>query len=431
MDGTDDGLTLPQSPMPGIAAAGVRGDEPRSAAAFGTDLARVDGDLPPLCNTGGNSPSGEDRPADLQPAQVALGWLKIRHSRESYAVWSLYRVTLGMANGAETCPASKQRRLFGVRMHWGGFEYWGFKTPDMASDGADQNLQSDYTVKHTAEEVEVMRKDIPGLRVPEGDTVLTEWSDDALLWLGIYLRGDSQTVMGLLSELLVAGAAVTRLDISADFAATAIDPVVASMYAKDFLPMRVDEFHDSRGKGPTGGRTCYFGRRGNDGGGVFVRFYEKGREQGLPVDLLRYEIELSGDKAQDAAKKLVAGGEGWASVGASILAGAIDFRDGYGELRGTAHAHRDCERSAWWSLLLTRLAAAVKLQRVARPDATLLSMRDWVEKNLGRVLAILRSWMGDARFWGWLRGVVDDGAERMTDRDLAILRDAQRYEVPF
>jgi len=292
-------------------------------------------------------------------------------------------------------------------------------------------MQTDYVFNRTPEEFAVAQKERPSLRLPVGETVLTDWSDEALRNLDILLGCNGMSILTLLEELLSAGATVTRMDISADFAATAIEPVVASMYAKDYAPMRVHEFHDSRGKGPTGGRTCYFGRRGQDGGGVFVRFYEKGREQGLPIELLRYEVELSGDKAQNAAQRLATAPQQWSPIGASILAGAIDFRDGYGSIRGTAHASRDCERSAWWLLLLSRLAAGVKLERVMRPDATLLSLKEWIEKSLGRALVMMRAWMGEARFWTWLRQIMIEGGDRLTNRDLAILRDAQRCDVPF
>jgi hypothetical protein len=306
-----------------------------------------------------------------------------------------------------------------VRLHWGGYEYWGIPKAE------DLGEQAQYVLDRNREDR------LDGERLPDGDTVMTEWGDDALHTLEIYLREFGNTcLLAVLGELMAAGASVTRLDISADFASTIIDPVVVSMYARDYMPLRTCDFRDSRGK-PMGGRTCYFGTRGADGGGVFVRFYEKGKEQGLPVDLLRYEVELCGDKAKDAARRLVEAPETWSPVGASILAGAIDFRDGYGALRGTPHAARDSQRALWWSSLLTRLATGVKLQREKRPDATLTSLREWAEKSWGRAAAMMQLWMGPWEFADWFARIIDAGAGRLTDRDRAILRDAQSCDVPI
>lgn len=118
-------------------------------------------------------------------------------------------------------------------------------------------------------------------------------------------------------------------------------------------------------------------------------------------------------KAQHAAQMIAGSPEDWTPIGASILAGAIDFRDGYGKVRGTAYAARDCEQSAWWSLLLARLAAGVKLKRVKRPDPTLVSIREWIERSLGRPLAMMKTWMGAPRFAVWLHEIIDKGADRM------------------
>ena len=40
---------------------------------------------------------------------------------------------------------------------------------------------------------------------------------------------------------------------------------------------------------------------------------------------------------------------------------------------------------------------------------TLVSIRQWIERSLGRVLAMMRAWMGGPRFATWLQGVIDQG----------------------
>ena len=428
MDVTENDRKLPGD-APGEEGAGVAAPPPPAPPPGGCEA------LPPLCNTGGNSSNAErEDPKGATPAKLALGWLKIRHTRKSYEVWSYYRVLLKLAEGAELCQASKQHRAFGVRFHWGGHEYWGYPVRREDPEGAaEQGEPGEYLLKLTPAEVVKLEDAGIRARTPDGDSVLTEWGDEALVRLDGYLAdAGGMSVLSLLAALCETGATVTRLDISADFAATVIDPVVASMEAKDYSPMRVHEFRDSRGLGPLGGRTCYFGRRGADGGGVYVRFYEKGAEQGLiGVDLLRYEAEFTGHKAQEAASLLVRAPKEWVPVGASIMAGAIDFREGYGQARGTANAARDCPQAAWWVLLLARLAEGVKLQRAKLPDPTLVSMRKWIERSVGRPAAMLLAAMGQDRFKGWLRGILEKGADCMSERDLAMIRDAQGCDVPF
>lgn len=439
----DDKPGEPTSPS----SDSLGGPEPGSVGSADTPAGSEGpvGDIPPLGNTGGNSPKQEESnafvykldglPYDANaqtPGQVDVGWLKIRHTEASYAAWSRYRVKYKLADTAEDCPAGRNFRACGAKMHWGGVEYWGWKT---GRDEAGERVNPDWCwepwmLKLSQEEIEVMKANGVNISLPDPKSILTEWSDDALRYLDFKLQTEDFSLIKLLRELLALGATVTRLDLSVDFAGTVIEPVYDAMMAKDYKPMRVHDYRDSRGK-PKGGRTCYFGQRGADGSGVFVRFYEKGKEQDLPIDLLRYEVELTGDKAQDAAKKLTANVQVWPMVAAGILATQIDFQDGYGAMRGTAHASRDCQRSAWWTLLLARLSAGVKLEHLKRPDPTFMSLYQWISKTWGRPGAMMRRWMGPTEFYLLLKQVFEDGEKKLTTRDLALLRDARECEVPF
>lgn len=419
-----DGLTDGSRPLAAIRQAAPSDEEA--------------GALPPLGNTGGNSPSTPLAGAKTgilsdpqtpqqttnKPATIALGWVKIKHTPKSWEVWSAYRAGLGLGEGAEQVNAGRQHRVFGAKYPWGGCDYWGWPLDKAA--GQDLGEWAEYGLTLPVEQLAAT-----GGRCVQGESVLTEWSDDALVMLAAILAEQSWgSVLSLLADLLAAGAVVTRLDISGDFADTTIDAVEAARLERDYLPMRVSQLIDSRDK-PMGGRTCYFGTRGADGGGVFVRFYEKGREMGLPVDLLRYEVELTGEKAQDAAKRLAASEDAWWPIGASILAGAMDFRDGYGAKRGNPHAARDCERHKWWASLLERLNAAVKLKGRKRIPATLGSLRDWLEASAPRALAIMRAWYGEERYRAWMVELLGRGADAMTEADRAMIRAAAAVDVPF
>lgn len=47
------------------------------------------------------------------------------------------------------------------------------------------------------------------------------------------------------------------------------------------------------------GETFEAGRKGRDGSGRFIRVYDKGAEQGIPVNWVRFECQYSGDAARD------------------------------------------------------------------------------------------------------------------------------------
>lgn len=415
------------------------------------------GDLPPMCNTGGNSPNRAEVASIANNngdnylkanygsnAKIDIGWLKIRHTKASYKVWSYYRVLYKLGDGAEDCKAGFQHRLFGAKMPWGGMEYWGwpFRQSDSVSIEALEDLGRSWApwmLRLTDTEIAACRAqgmEIGWLEdaeeIPELDLTsrMTEWSDDALHYIDNVLRQSGSSVVHLLSEMLDKGAKVTRLDLSADFGGTTIEPVIKSMEQRDYSPMKIHKLIDSRGT-PMGGRTCYFGQRGSEGSGCYVRFYEKGKEQGLPIDILRFEIELSSDKAQEAAMLLTGEAEQWEKVGASIMAGAIDFREGYGASRGQSHASRDCERSIWFASLVTRLGESVKLRAVWKPDPTFETTKLWIETAVARPIAMMQAVMGNKRFNEWFGQIQRDGADKLSDRDLYLIRAASLCDVPF
>jgi hypothetical protein len=132
------------------------------------------------------------------------------------------------------------------------------------------------------------------------------------------------------------------------------------------------------------GDTAYFGRRGGNGSGKFVRFYDKGLESDGQVNSVRFECEFSGEVAFILGEHLLEceTPDELRRCLRSSLAGCIDFRD-----RTGAHGHRDrMPRLAWWQQVLDVLGPAdvVKVRRIRPP---LMKFAEYVRDTLGRSLA--------------------------------------------
>lgn len=380
----------------------------------------------PLGNTGGNSPkAGEDsQMRSEKPAEVGLGWLKLRLTKSAWEALEMVFVRVGLWGPGKPVAASQQHRQWGWMWWWGAKVYWGMPSPDVTDQG-----EVEWHMERSAAERAAMRA--AGVRVGEvaAESAMLELGDEALRVFIEACRREGLSFVGILGDWLGEGSTVTRLDLSADFEGVSIEPVCAAELAGDYGPMRVSRTVDSRREGPGGGRTCYFGRRGKAGGGVYVRFYEKGAQLCLPYDVLRFEVELSGERAQDAAWRIVSEGDVYAGVAASILAGVIDFRAGFGAERGGAHAARDTERHGWWGRLLALLAPAVKLHRSKRVPATIDSIREWVENTWRRPLALLAEFYGDAWASELFRRLLEEGRGLLGEAELAMVRHAKLPET--
>lgn len=132
------------------------------------------------------------------------------------------------------------------------------------------------------------------------------------------------------------------------------------------------------------GDSAYFGRRGRDGSGVFVRVYDKKLESGGLVDAIRWEPEFSGDRvkllfADVAACETV---EQMTVVLAAAVGGCISF------LRrvDSAHGHLSrMEELPWWKLIRESLGC-VKY-RVVRSKPKLQQTAEWLQNQVARSMA--------------------------------------------
>jgi len=198
-------------------------------------------------------------------------------------------------------------------------------------------------------------------------------------WFGE--RGDS--VLRVL--LALNGARLTRVDLAYDDHDGDItwNHVYAAVTRDEFVGFRVVSDAGTLKGGR--GRTVYFGRRGKDGNGRFVRIYDKAAQQNLPADehWMRYELELCGDCARQF-------GEGWLvseqpdSWISLCLVGGIDFR----EVRDEAHGHMERrERLAWWQKVVDKISGGGAI-RICRKE----KRRTIAEYSDNFLKAAARSW---------------------------------------
>lgn len=139
----------------------------------------------------------------------------------------------------------------------------------------------------------------------------------------------------------------TRLDLKIDDFTKTVTPLLAFDAAengntKGFRVYRYIVDHQ-------GSRTFYAGRRGSDGGGKFLRIYDKFIESGGSVDSVRVEVELSSIKALEAFESLsICHFSQWPNFIAAVVRESADFLD---RDNGSRRACRS-ERFSWWSFIV-------------------------------------------------------------------------------
>lgn len=113
----------------------------------------------------------------------------------------------------------------------------------------------------------------------------------------------SKTVFEILRIVVQEGAKVTRLDLAKDARSEAIE------LTKIFSAIQTGSYSGktktfSQISDTKGGHTIYIGSRSSE---RFARLYHKGAQLGTGEDWIRFEIEMKGDVAKEAARSLVGG----------------------------------------------------------------------------------------------------------------------------
>lgn len=196
----------------------------------------------------------------------------------------------------------------------------------------------------------------------------------------------------LLKDVASLGARASRVDIALDDYGGAIrlDDVEAAAARGDFTGFKlVDRRRPQErrdGKMVDVGRGISFGRRGKNGGGRYVQFYDKGLESDGEIPSIRMELRAAKDVANDCWHKLLlASGsdEELARTMCQVLGGCIDFIERGDE----THVDR-MPRLGWWSAIVSSLGQAkLVVQRVIPP---LQKSWEHIKKAVAPTLALIR-----------------------------------------
>lgn len=244
-----------------------------------------------------------------------------------------------------------------------------------------------------------------GLRWEDGAALC--WNENGDCWLSLNGRslsrlGDSEVHQRILGDLAKLGVKCTRLDLKADLppdlldlgnvgAAAAAGQVVGFRRYKHEAPVR-----DMR-SGELEGNAHYFGRRGGDGGGKYVRFYDKTLESHGLIEANRLEAELSLERAQIVFEDLATcdGIEEFKRIISRRLAGIIDFRE-VNENEDDRHLERR-PRLSWWQRIIDALGGAT-ITKVLRTKPQLLDTLAYHLEAFTRTVGRL---YGNAERLGW------------------------------
>ena len=183
-------------------------------------------------------------------------------------------------------------------------------------------------------------------------------------------------------------------------------------YEKIIRPGEVTEFADQgsytgfrkhrpiierRRNGELIGDSIYFGTRGKDGSGKFLRCYGKDLESKGEVDSVRWEVEFSKERANAVFFELAMAEDvtEFATKLAMFIGGAIDFIEHNGKRSSPM------DRLAFWEQILDALGAAEI--RCPKPEQSIESTMEWVEVSVAPALEKIRRAIGDDRYYEWLQ----------------------------
>jgi hypothetical protein len=225
------------------------------------------------------------------------------------------------------------------------------------------------------------RLDVQPTQASMGGRERLALSGEALRQLPI---GDQLRVVKRLAEL---GAKGTRVDAAFDdFNRLApMSAVHAACQAGHFAGFQVWEPRGRmRRNGDREGDMVTMGSRGSGGSGKYLRIYDKNLESDGAIDCIRWELELSQERAEQAFTWLatVADVAAWRLLLGNWIGGAVDFieRD-----RESSDRHLDrCPRLAWWEQLRELLGAAEL--SVPRAPSTLQERVAWALSSVSRIM---------------------------------------------
>jgi hypothetical protein len=185
----------------------------------------------------------------------------------------------------------------------------------------------------------------------------------------------------------------SRIDLSFDDFEKIVRPAEVTEYAnqgsyKGFRKHR--PVQEQRRNGELLGEGVYFGTRGKDGGGKYLRCYAKDIESEGKTDSIRWEVEFSKAKANRVFFDLAMATDltDFASMIALFIGGAIDFVE-----RGNSGKCNKLDRLAFWEQILHHLGAATV--RCPEPDGSIDKTIVWFERSVYPSMEKVRKAVGD------------------------------------
>jgi hypothetical protein len=170
-----------------------------------------------------------------------------------------------------------------------------------------------------------------------------------------------------------------------------------------------------------------FGRRGAVGCGKYMRAYDKRLESEGKNPAIRYELELSDDKAEQAFWAIVQTcSADWrpaktASVIGAMIGGSIDFKIRTGRT-GDKNLCR-LKRHEWWQRIIDKIGRA-KLDG-KKHEKTVEKARTWVSKQCAGTLQMLHGALGAEVFLPFIVEVCTSG-DRLRGEHLNAIAEYRR-----
>jgi len=154
----------------------------------------------------------------------------------------------------------------------------------------------------------------------------------------------------------------------------------------------------------TADRTLYFGKRSSR---VYLRFYDKAAQLGVPFLWNRAELELKESRAHEAAKHLSSG----VPVG-QLFVGIINQYLSVINCDDSNTSRRSIQ--PWWSAWL-QSAEKIKLT-TAKEVKTVEQVMTFFQRQYAPSLAMIREYLGGFDFSEYFARILKDGSKRMSPK---------------
>ena len=181
-------------------------------------------------------------------------------------------------------------------------------------------------------------------------------------------------------------------------------------------------FHDcvryiESGRAGSKGKTVSFGKRGSNGSGKYLTFYEKFLESKGKIDSIRVELALYKYSAVQCFEQLVSSSfDSWKSIFLGWISGAVDFRERQGD-DDKNPGRRD--RLSFWDDFISGFD---KIKPVFNyPPKLIDDVKEFLLYIAPTISTVFRSFSRPSDFDLWFGELLEHGFSRMSERHFHIL----------